>query len=297
MTSDLFRSAFDKLKMLATLFLASSAAVSFYFVGVFVYFGLELMTLIDKQSLFEAILFYSALFSVALAITTLLTAPFSGNREPPSIEATALDPGTSLLGDDRRSWLSAINKLNDRVRELETALRTLKADAMREASRWRHALQQYVRQLLPAALVALLIVVIWLLHVWKGVVFIAIVAVLAMTGFAARRFIYQISLLAFFLLGFIRADFLMEAQPGIAIFEAGDSARMTEASMILSSSRGVLAVVDGDNGGGRRARFVPWDKIGRVEINPKAPRVFSAGFFVSLTKRPTCLPLRVACYF
>ena len=54
--------------LLVKLFFLAGAAVSCYFVGLFLNLGLELMVVIDKQSLLEAIFFYSAIFSVISAL-------------------------------------------------------------------------------------------------------------------------------------------------------------------------------------------------------------------------------------
>lgn len=290
----IFHSAMDKLKLLGTLFLASSAAVTFYFVGIFSYVGIELMTLVDKQSLIEAILFYSALFSVTLAIATLLTAPFT--RSAP-IDDEPLELGLALGESNIKAdaWTRTVRALQEKVRDLENAVLTFNHEAKMEAERWRRDLIRYCKKIIPAAGLASVLLVLWLLHLWKCGIFITVAVVLVAIAYFSRRFIYQLSLLAFFLLGFMRADFLMEATPSVTIIDAGDGNKPVEASIVLSSSRGIIAVVDIAAGGIRGARFLPWEKISRVEISKRAPQIFSHDFFAAAAKKPQCLPLKLGC--
>ena len=279
------------LGLLVQLFLLTGAAVSCYFVGVFLYLGLDLMVLLDKQSLIEAIFFYAAIFSVVMAIATIVTAPLP-QRRAVELDPTPPMPVVPLTEPPRsRSWMERLPLIGhflrgaEAVREAAPELRASAEDTLR---RWKLEAKHRLRSAIPAMSIASLLFVGWLLHAWRGAIFLAVLLVLLIVARSFPRFLYSISLLIFVLLGWLRADLLSYAAPSMLI-RGTLQQESTEAVVVLASGRGILTLVASAGGHRHRPRFLPWERVASIEPSPGVPATFTAAGVCAWLRTPPWL--------
>ncbi|MFM9939672.1 MAG: hypothetical protein ACKVP7_09270 [Hyphomicrobiaceae bacterium] len=278
------------LGLLVQLFLLAGAAVSCYFVGLFLYLGLDLMVLLDKQSLIEAIFFYAAIFSVVMAIATIVTAPLPQPKAampepPPPAVMPMLESARKRGLMDRVPLFGSILRGADTVREAAPEIRASAEDMVR---RWKQDAKARLRAAVPALVFASLLFVGWLLHAWRGALFLLVMIGLLLVARAFPRFLYSISLLIFVLLGWLRADLLSYATPSMQI-RGTMQPETIEAVVVLASGRGILALTAVAKEPRHRARFLPWERVASIEPSPNAPASFSRAGLCDWLRAPPWL--------
>ncbi len=290
LTARIVEQSHSWLGLLLQLFLLAGAAVSCYFVGLFLYLGLDLMVLLDKQSLIEAIFFYAAIFSVVMAIATIVTAPMPQRRHP---DPAPEPPGAMPLAEPPRKprFAERLPLIGPLLRGVETAREAgpeVRASAEDMLRRWKRDATHRLRAAIPAFAFASLLFIGWLLHAWRGALFLLVLIVLLTAARAFPRFLYSIALLIFVLLGWLRADLLSYATPSMQI-RGTTPQESTDAVVVLASGRGILALTAVTKEPRHRARFMPWERIASIEPNPSAPASFSAAGVCDWLRAPPWL--------
>lgn len=285
------------LELSVRIFLFAGAAISCTFVGLFLCLGIDLLLIIDKQGLLEAIFFYSSIFSVVLAISTLAVAPFTATPARDTVTTVRIAPTPPTVpAPDRPTtgviatalgFLNPLGHLRRKKAQVEAIVFERKDDATEAIIAWKGKALQALEATRRPLLATLALFLLMMLGLWRALIFGTCVGVVWALARRVPRRAHSLGVLCLVVLGWLRGDYQTQA-PANMLLHVKD-ARPVGVTVVLSSARGVLALQPSSQGGERTVRLVPWEQVASLEALPRAGG--SAGWLCDLLTPPVWLPL------
>lgn len=249
---DLIKRAETPASAIVRLALFAGSAVSCFYVGFFSQIGFDMMALLSKRSLIEAILFYAAQFSLIMAMVTLLSAALKPEERPqPDALPVPLPPPT------KRALFARM--LPNPLKLLSSSKAVVPAVKV-----WQDDLLATLRSMAWALGISASILVLLLVGPVYGLSFVALATCI---GFLLRqrsaKLGFATALILCALLGGLRGHFLWHAPADVDVTLGSLQNSHEEARILIAADNGVILGMGPP--ASRRAAFVPWDRIDRIE--------------------------------